>query len=78
MESAVVDDVVRAEWCDVLDVESPSPDDDFFGLGGNSLLAVTLIERIEARLEIEIPLEDFFVDGRLATLLDGARSATAR
>ncbi|MGW3351294.1 phosphopantetheine-binding protein [Nonomuraea rubra] len=72
------DDVVLAEWCDVLDVDVPEVDDDFFELGGNSLLAVTLIERIESRLGVEVPLEQFFMDGRLGTLLDGARSAGAR
>ncbi|GAA2206592.1 hypothetical protein GCM10009850_020500 [Nonomuraea monospora] len=74
----MADDVVLAEWCDVLDVDAPSVDDDFFELGGNSLLAVTLIERIESRLGVEVPLEQFFVDGRLGTLLDSARSAGVR
>ncbi|GGZ70809.1 phosphopantetheine-binding protein [Streptomyces echinoruber] len=70
-----VDELVLAAWCDILDVRSPSPDDDFFDLGGNSLLAVTLVERIEDALGAEIPLEEFFLDGRLASLLDSARTA---
>ncbi|MEO3871133.1 phosphopantetheine-binding protein [Nonomuraea sp. B12E4] len=78
MENRVADDVVLAEWCDVLDVTAPGADDDFFELGGNSLLAVTLIERIESRLGAEIPLERFFMDGRLGTLLESVRTAGAR
>ncbi|MFC9931834.1 phosphopantetheine-binding protein [Streptomyces sp. NPDC127190] len=70
-----VDDIVRAEWCEVLDVTSPAPGDDFFEVGGNSLLAVTLVERVETRLGAEVALEDFFLDGRLDTLISVARAA---
>ncbi|MEU6243456.1 phosphopantetheine-binding protein [Streptomyces sp. NPDC047024] len=68
-------DIVRAEWCEVLDVTSPEPDDDFFEIGGNSLLAVTLVERVESRLGVEVALEEFFLDGRLDTLVAVARAA---
>ncbi|MFD6880238.1 phosphopantetheine-binding protein [Streptomyces sp. NPDC054904] len=68
-------DIVRAEWCEVLDVTSPAPNDDFFDVGGNSLLAVTLVERIETRLGVEVALEEFFLDGRLDTLVSVAVTA---
>lgn len=35
-------------------------DDDFFGLGGDSLKAMTLINRIQDRCGVEIPLATFF------------------
>ncbi|GHG02025.1 phosphopantetheine-binding protein [Streptomyces filamentosus] len=70
-----IDDIVRAEWCEVLDVTSPEPGDDFFEIGGNSLLAVSLVERVESRLGVEVALEDFFLDGRLETLVSAARAA---
>ncbi|MEU9202805.1 phosphopantetheine-binding protein [Streptomyces sp. NPDC048332] len=70
-----IDDIVRAEWCEVLDVTSPDPSDDFFEIGGNSLLAVSLVERVESRIGAEVALEDFFLDGRLQTLVSAARAA---
>ncbi|WP_327178628.1 phosphopantetheine-binding protein [Streptomyces sp. NBC_01335] len=70
-----IDDIVRAEWCEVLDVTSPDPCDDFFEIGGNSLLAVSLVERVESRIGAEVALEDFFLDGRLQTLVSAARAA---
>jgi acyl carrier protein len=60
--------LVEREWCTTLDIPAGSSDDDFFDLGGDSLLAVGLIERIEARLDIEFPLDALFVEGTLGAL----------
>ncbi|RFU86633.1 hypothetical protein DY218_11235 [Streptomyces triticagri] len=72
--NSTVEGVVAAEWCSMLGLVTPSLEGNFFDLGGNSLLAVTLVERIESRLGVELSLEDFFLDGRLSVLLDLARS----
>lgn len=58
-------DAVTEEWQAVLDVEEHDPEDDFFTLGGNSLMAVALVERLEQRLGIKFPLETLFVEGTL-------------
>ena len=54
-----VHDVLRAMWADLLGVESVGIRDCFFDLGGNSLLAVELILRIENQLGKELPLPAF-------------------
>jgi acyl carrier protein len=36
-------------------------DDDFFGLGGNSLLAVTLVNRVRSKFGLEIRIKDLFL-----------------
>lgn len=44
-------------WCEILNNESVGLEDDFFQLGGNSLMAVNLTLAIEQRLGIKLPLE---------------------
>jgi acyl carrier protein len=41
-------------------------DDDFFELGGNSVRAAELIERIEARLSVRVPLGALLCEGCLS------------
>ena len=54
--------VVDEEWRLALDL-STAADDDFFSLGGNSVTAVRMAQRIEQRLGITFPLEVLFLDG---------------
>ncbi|MFE6663320.1 acyl carrier protein [Streptomyces sp. NPDC057697] len=71
--------VVTEEWCRALDVTDPSPEDDFFLAGGNSLLIATMIDRVEQRLGILFPVEVAFIDGTLGALTEACaeRLATA-
>lgn len=75
-ELDLVGRVVTEEWCAALQLETATPDDDFFMLGGNSLLAVSLIENVEQRLGIAFPVEALFVHGTLDAVID-ACAATA-
>jgi acyl carrier protein len=59
-------DVVALAWTELLGIGEIRPTDGFFELGGDSLLGVVMIERIEQELGIEFPLEDFFRDDTLA------------
>ncbi|WP_329241753.1 amino acid adenylation domain-containing protein [Actinoallomurus sp. NBC_01490] len=45
---------------ELLEVPSVSPDDDFFDLGGNSLLALRLVNRIRVELGVDIPMGRVF------------------
>jgi nonribosomal peptide synthetase DhbF len=53
-------EVVRRAWRDVLALEDVQPDDDFFLLGGHSLLVLEVVDAIEAETGTAIPLGDFF------------------
>ena len=47
---------VAAIWAELLNVEQVGIHDDFFDLGGNSLLAIKALSRIRAEFEADLPL----------------------
>ncbi len=51
---------LAAIWSDVLGVDAVGVDQDFFSLGGTSLLAIQARARIERELGVELPLRVFF------------------
>ncbi|WP_433281705.1 phosphopantetheine-binding protein [Micromonospora sp. CA-244673] len=69
--------IVTEEWKKVLGVSDTDLGGDFFALGGNSLMAVTLVMRIEDRLEVALPIETLFVDGTLEGLIAACTSTDA-
>jgi acyl carrier protein len=60
VDAAAALEVVRRAWRDVLALEDIEPDDDFFLLGGHSLLVLEVADAIEAETGTAIPLGDFF------------------
>ena len=49
-------------WSEVLNTEEISIDDDFLGLGGDSLAAMRCINRIIATFGVEVSLELFLLE----------------
>lgn len=68
---------VRQEWCTVLEIHQAEPEDDFFELGGNSMQAARLVERLESRLGIEFPLEALFIEGTLQAVVTACGTAAS-
>jgi acyl-CoA synthetase (AMP-forming)/AMP-acid ligase II len=56
----VIEDVVVKIWSQVLSVEGVSIYDNFFALGGDSLLATQLVSRVRAAFTLELPLGAVF------------------
>ena len=54
------EDKIAAIWRDILKVDDPSVIDDFFEAGGNSLMAVMLIHKINAALNATFPIQTVF------------------
>lgn len=58
--SSRLQDQVAAVWAQALGVKQVAPDDNFFALGGHSLLGVKVIAEIQAKtgMEEELKLSD--------------------
>ncbi|NBE99634.1 hypothetical protein FE391_14785 [Nonomuraea sp. KC401] len=72
--------VVAAVWCELFEVPRIDPHDDFFALGGHSMLAVRMASRLRTELGLRVPvrtiLENPTVDGLSRLLAEAAESAT--
>ncbi|RKG94792.1 phosphopantetheine-binding protein [Corallococcus carmarthensis] len=65
---------LAAWWKDLLGVEAVRPEDHFLELGGNSLMATVLSNRIESELGVEVSMGELFNTLRaVATLCDELR-----
>ncbi len=67
---------LAAIWCAVLQVEQVSRHDDFFDLGGHSLLIARLLRRVQAEYNIRLPMAALFRAPKLADM--AALIATGR
>jgi len=58
--------VVSGVWASVLGVESANVDDNFFDMGGHSLLALQLIHDLNVALGLDLPVRLIFTDPTIA------------
>lgn len=70
---SVLEEVLAAMWCELLDVPRVGVHDGFFELGGHSLLATQFVARVRQTFQLELPLRSVFerptVEGLAAALL---------
>jgi Phosphopantetheine attachment site len=52
--------IIGAHWRELLGVETPRPSDDFISVGGNSMLATMLANRIEDELGVRPEVVELF------------------
>ncbi|MCM2371158.1 non-ribosomal peptide synthetase [Aporhodopirellula aestuarii] len=55
-------------WCEVLECDSIGRDDNFFDLGGNSLMAAQLFARLRQRFDVKLPLREIYSRPTIAML----------
>lgn len=68
---------LAALWCDLLTVEQVGLEDDFFDLGGNSLLAFRMQRRIVRELDVEVSAREILGTSELSLLAELIRSKKA-
>jgi amino acid adenylation domain-containing protein len=69
------EEVLCKIFAELLTRDHVSVDDSFFDLGGNSLLAVSLISRVRAALHADIGIREIFDTPTVARLADGLRDS---
>jgi non-ribosomal peptide synthetase component F len=74
--------ILVAVWCDLLSVERVGVNDNFFALGGHSLMAVQLLSSLAEVLGVELPISVLFgastpatLAAQLSTALGGVEAA---
>jgi amino acid adenylation domain-containing protein len=73
-----VEEKLAAMWTSILELERVGIHDNFFNLGGNSLLAFQLISRVRDEFNVELPLARVFETPTVAALSNWIGEATAR
>jgi acyl carrier protein len=65
-------EAVREIWQQVLGIERIELHDDLFELGGHSLTITRIIALMQARLGVDVPLDDLFDNPTIVGALDAA------
>lgn len=60
---------VAAIWREILDVDDIAVDDDFFDIGGDSLLALRVMAKIRELFDVNIPMGSFFIEPTVRSLI---------
>ncbi|MDI9897101.1 non-ribosomal peptide synthase/polyketide synthase [Rhodococcus sp. IEGM 1381] len=69
-----VEEAVAGVFADVLGVDRVGLDDDFFALGGNSLIATQVVSRLGAALDTQVPVRAIFESPTVAGLARAVES----
>ena len=66
---------ISAMWARLLGVPTVAPDDDFFRLGGDSLLAARLVMRVREVFQVSFPVYALYESGTLSAFIEVVRRA---
>jgi amino acid adenylation domain-containing protein len=72
-----LESAVAGIWAEMLKVERVGRNDNFFAVGGHSLLGLRLIARLRQELGIELPISDLFAHPVLADFAQSLTGASA-
>jgi thioesterase domain-containing protein/acyl carrier protein len=68
------EEILAGIWAEVLKIERVGRNDDFFELGGNSLVAVRFFARVKKNFGISLPLSTLFQATTIRSLVDVMRN----
>ncbi|HKV38268.1 MAG TPA: phosphopantetheine-binding protein, partial [Blastocatellia bacterium] len=63
-----IEQAVALIWRDVFGIEQIGANDDFFNMGGNSLVAIQVISRLRKELELDLPMSALFENPTISSL----------
>lgn len=76
-EGTELERTIAQIWQRVLGVEQVGPNDDFFALGGNSLVAVQLVAEIRRATKVKLPMKALFEMPTVAQVAKGVEQLRA-
>ena len=62
------EEMLEGIWCEVLGIPRAGANDNFFDLGGHSLLGTQVVSRVRERFHVELPLRAIFESPTLSAL----------
>ncbi|MFI2076643.1 amino acid adenylation domain-containing protein [Streptomyces triculaminicus] len=72
-----IEELIAGVWSEVLGRDDIHPDDDFFALGGHSLVALRVVSRLKKRIGVVMPTKDVYRHPRLRDLAGHAEALRA-
>ncbi|WP_148302653.1 condensation domain-containing protein, partial [Caldalkalibacillus mannanilyticus] len=78
LPSTQVEEHIATIWSEVLDLEHVYVDDNFFRIGGHSISAVKVINRIRERYQIKMALQQIFITPVLSELASVIENEVAK
>jgi acyl transferase domain-containing protein/acyl carrier protein len=63
-----IEQAIALIWRDVFGIEQIGRDDDFFNVGGNSLVAIQVISRLRKELNVDLPMSGLFEHPTISSL----------
>jgi phthiocerol/phenolphthiocerol synthesis type-I polyketide synthase E len=69
---------IRALWTEALGIDGIGLDDDFFDLGGNSLVAVQVLDRICERFQVDLDVAVLFEASTIRLLVAEVTEAVSQ
>ena len=70
-----IESQVARIWSEVLRIRGIGAEDNFFDLGGNSLVATQLVSRLRGAFQVELGLQDFFEGATVANVAESLQVA---
>ena len=70
-----IEEQLATMWAELLGVEQIGINDDFFALGGHSLVAMQVVSRIMQSMGVQLPLETMFTAPTIASLAESVNNS---
>ena len=63
-----IEEAIALVWGDVFGIKQIGRDDDFFNIGGNSLVAIQVVSRLRKELDVDLPMSGLFEHPTISSL----------